>query len=105
MPAPRSRRSPRRIGAGWNACGGGARRAGRRVERLWRDAQELRAWIERHPEERRGPKGTVRQSNRTDNESAKLATGKGVIQGYTGAAAVDGEDQIIVEAQAPGTGS
>ena len=77
----------------------------RRVERLWRDAQELRAWIERHPEERRGPKGTVRQSNRTDNESAKLATGKGVIQGYTGAAAVDAKHQIIVEAQAHGTGS
>src|SRR3990172_3526833 len=64
-----------------------------------------RADFERHPEERRGPKGTVRQSNRTDNESAKLATGKGVIQGYTGAAAVDAKHQIIVEAQAHGTGS
>jgi transposase len=77
----------------------------RRVERLRRDAQELRAWLERHPEDRRGPKGTVRQSNRTDNESAKMATGKGVLQGYTGAAAVDAKHQIIVEAQAHGTGS
>jgi transposase len=77
----------------------------RRVERLQRDAAELRAWLEHHPEERRGPKGTVRQSNRTDNESAKLATGKGVIQGYTGAAAVDAKHQIVVEAQAHGTGS
>lgn len=47
----------------------------------------------------------MRKSNRTDNESAKMATGKGVIQGYTGVAAVDGKHQIIVEAQAHGTGS
>lgn len=77
----------------------------RRVERLQRDAQELRDWLKRNPDDRRGPKGTVRQSNRTDNESAKMATGKGVIQGYTGAAAVDAKQQIIVEAQAHGTGS
>ena len=34
-----------------------------------------------------------------------MATGKGVIQGYTGVAAVDDRDQIIVEAQAHGTWS
>ena len=61
--------------------------------------------LTRHPEDRRGPKGTLRQSNRTDNESAKMATGKGVIQGYTGAAAVDAKHQIVVESQAYGTGS
>lgn len=77
----------------------------RQIERLKRDAAELRAWLARNPEDRRGSKGTVRQSNRTDNESAKMATGKGVIQGYTGAAAVDAQHQIIVEAQAHGTGS
>ena len=46
-----------------------------------------------------------RQSNRTDNESAKMATSKGVILGYTGVAAVDKAHQIIVEAHAHGTGS
>ena len=55
--------------------------------------------------ERRGSTGGVRQSNRTDNESAKLATGKGVVQGYTGVAAVDSAHQIIVDAQAHGTGA
>jgi len=50
-------------------------------------------------------KGSIRKSNRTDNESAKMATSKGVIQGYTGVAAVDGKHQIIVCAQAHGTGS
>ena len=34
-----------------------------------------------------------------------MATDKGVIQGYTGVAAVDARCQIIVEAQAHGTGS
>jgi transposase len=77
----------------------------KRVQRLEKDAYEIREWLGKHPEDRRGPKGTVRQSNRTDNESAKMATGKDVIQGYTGAAAVDARHQIVVEAQAHGTGS
>ena len=34
-----------------------------------------------------------------------MATDKGVIQGYTGVAAVDAKHQIIVDAQAHGTGS
>jgi len=77
----------------------------RRVERLAHDAAQLRAWLAAHPADRRGPTGGLRQSNRTDNESAKMGTGKGVLQGYTGAAAVDAQSQIIVEAQAHGTGS
>jgi transposase len=76
-----------------------------RVERLQRDAAQLRAWLATHPDDRRGPKGALRKSNRTDNESAKMATGKGIIQGYTGVAAVDARHQIIVCAQAHGTGS
>ena len=66
---------------------------------------ELHAWLAAHPEDRKGSKGAIRKSNRTDNESAKMPTDKGVIQGYTGAAAVDEKHQIIVEAQAHGTGS
>ena len=77
----------------------------RRLERLARDAAQLRAWLAAHPADRRGPTGGLRQSNRTDNESAKMGTGKGVLQGYTGAAAVDAQSQIILEAQAHGTGS
>ena len=77
----------------------------KRIERLKRDAAQIRKWLAEHPDDRRGSKGSVRKSNRTDNDSAKMATGKGVIQGYTGVAAVDGKHQIIVEAQAHGTGS
>jgi hypothetical protein len=76
-----------------------------RLERLQQDAAQIRDWLQAHPTDRRGPTGGLRQSNRTDNESAKMGTGKGVIQGYTGAAAVDAKHQIVVEAQAHGTGS
>ena len=82
-----------------------AAKAATRIDRLTRDAAEMRDWLAAHPDDRRGPKGTIRKSNRTDNESAKMATGQGVIQRYTGVAAVDGTHQIIVEAQAHGTGS
>jgi transposase len=82
-----------------------AAKTAQRVERLERDAQQIRDWLATHPDDRRGVKGGIRKSNRTDNDSAKMATGKGVIQGYTGVAAVDNACQIIVEAQAHGTGS
>lgn len=76
-----------------------------RIARLQTDAAQMRQWLAAHPEDRKGSKGTIRKSNRTDNESAKMATSKGVIQGYTGVAAVDAKHQIIIDAQAHGTGS
>ena len=76
-----------------------------RIARLETDAAQIRQWLSDHPDDRKGSKGAIRKSNRTDNESAKMATSKGVIQGYTGVAAVDAKHQIIVEAQAHGTGS
>ena len=82
-----------------------AKREARKLERLQQEAQQLRDWLKAHPEDRKGSKGSIRLSNRTDNESAKMATSKGVIQGYTGVAAVDEKTQIIVDAQAHGTGS
>lgn len=44
------------------------------------------------------------KSNITDNESAKMTTSKGTIQGYNGVAAVDKRHQIIIEAQTFGEG-
>jgi transposase len=82
-----------------------AKRDAQKLERLQKEAQQLRDWLKKNPEDRKGSKGSIRLSNRTDNESAKMATGKGVIQGYTGVAAVDERAQIIVDAQAHGTGS
>ena len=66
-------------------------RSGTRAE-FARQAAKLEAaaaWLAAHPADRPGANGAVRQSNRTDNESAKMATGNGAIQGYTGVAAVD----------------
>lgn len=80
-------------------------RSAGKLERLQKEAKQLRDWLEKNPQDRKGAKGSVRLSNLTDNESAKMATSKGVIQGYTGVAAVDEKTQIIVEAQAHGTGS
>jgi transposase len=82
-----------------------AKRDAQKLERLQKEAQQLRDWLQKNPEDRKGSKGSIRLSNRTDNESAKMATGKGVIQGYTGVATVDEKAQIIVDAQAHGTGS
>lgn len=76
-----------------------------RIARLQGDAKHLRDGLATHPTDRHGPTGGLRKSNRTDNESAKMATDKGVIQGDTGVAAVDAKHQIIVDAQAHGTGS
>ena len=75
-----------------------------RIERLQAEAGRIREFLATHAE-RRSEKGTVRKSNVTDNDSAKMATSKGVIQGYTAVAAVDSQAQIIVAAQAHGSGS
>jgi transposase len=75
-----------------------------RIERLQREARRIRVFLATHAE-RRSAKGTVRKSNVTDNDSAKMATQKGVVQGYTAVAAVDEHAQIIVAAHALGSGS
>ena len=75
-----------------------------RLERLSTEAKRIRTFLATHSE-RRSEKGVIRKSNVTDNDSAKMATSKGVIQGYTAVAAVDGQAQIIVAVQAHGSGS
>jgi len=44
------------------------------------------------------------KSNIIDNESAKMTTSKGTIQGYNGVASVDKKHQIIIDAEAFGEG-
>ena len=56
-----------------------AEKQSQRIERLQQDAAQLRQWLKDNPEDRRGAKGSIRKSNRTDNDSAKMATSKGVI--------------------------
>lgn len=64
-------------------------------------ARKIKAWLDDN-DDKPGKGGTPIKSNITDNESAKIKTGKGVIQGYDGVACVDAKHQIVVDAQAFG---
>jgi len=76
----------------------------RQAERITKEAQAMRDFVAANAP-RRNAKGSELKSNATDNESAKMATGKGVIQGYAAQAAVDAEHRIIVAADVTGSGS
>ncbi|NOY83864.1 MAG: IS1182 family transposase [Nitrospirae bacterium] len=56
-------------------------------------------------EERIGISGKAIKSNITDKESGKMPSAHGVVQGYNGIATADAKHQIIVGAEAQGTGS
>ena len=76
----------------------------RRVEDLNHQAARIRTfWQKTAP--RRNAKGEELKSNVTDPQSAKMATSKGVIQGYAAQAAVDSAHQVIVAADVIGSGS
>lgn len=53
-------------------------------------------------EDKPGKTGKPRKSNVTDNDSAKMKTSHGVIQGYDGVATVDASHQVVVHAEAFG---
>jgi len=73
----------------------------RKIEKLECRAKKIRGWLANH-KERVGRQGKPVKSNITDNESAKMSTGHGVIQGYNGIAVVDSLHQVVVDAQAFG---
>jgi transposase len=70
-----------------------------RIDELQREAQATRDFIAATPK-RLNRKGQELKTNVTDCDSAKMATSKGVIQGYAAQAAVDSHHQIIVHAVA-----
>lgn len=74
------------------------------IEKLERNIQKIDDFLSSN-EPRIGKRGKESQSNITDNESAKMKTGHGVIQGYNGVAMVDDKHQFIVAAKAFGKGS
>jgi transposase len=75
-----------------------------RVDELKREARKTREFIATSPK-RLNRKGAELKTNVTEPDSAKMATGKGVIQGYAAQAAVDAKHQIIVAADIIGSGS
>ena len=71
------------------------------VETLEKEIKKIKEWLDDN-DDKPGKTGKPRQSNITDNDSAKMKTSKGVIQGYNGVAVVDSKYQIVVHAQAYG---
>jgi transposase len=71
--------------------------------KLRASSRKIKQFLESSPE-RNGVSGKTVKSNITDNESAKMKTSHGVIQGYTGVATVDSLHQVAVQAEAFGQG-
>jgi hypothetical protein len=65
--------------------------------------RKINRWL-RDNEDKEGPSG-FKKSNITDNESAKMLSSHGMVQGYNATAAVDDKHQVIVHAEAFGDGS
>ena len=73
------------------------------IETLLKASDKIDRFLKENAK-RTGRSGKEVQSNITDNESAKMHTSHGVLQGYTGVAAVDSQHQVVVAAEAFGTG-
>ncbi len=80
-----------------------AARERRQIETLSRNSRKIREWLS-HAPERTNRKGQPLKSNITDPDSATIKGSHGVVQGYTGTAAVDAKAQVVVHAEAFGTG-
>jgi len=82
---------------------GGGRDRERQVQRLQKQAQRIGEWLKDN-DPKYGTTGTEISSNLTDNESAKMKTAHGVIQGYNSQALIDGKHQVIIHGEAFGNG-
>ena len=71
------------------------------IETLKTRIEKIRTFL-RDNDDKIGKSGKPIKSNITDNDSAKMKTSHGVIQGYDGVASVDEKHQVIVHAQAFG---
>src|SRR5215468_7628915 len=73
----------------------------KQIDTLRAKIKKLKSWLKEN-QEKIGKSGKPRKSNLTDNESAKMKSSHGVIQGYDGVAAVDSKHQVVVHAEAFG---
>jgi transposase len=76
----------------------------RQIEKLHKKAERIDQWLRKNDAKISTTTGRELQSNVTDNESAKMKTSNGTIQGYNGQALADGKHQVIVHAEAFGSG-
>jgi len=75
----------------------------KRIKKLKQKADRIEKFLSEN-EPRIGSGGKEIQSNVTDNESAKMATSHGVLQGYNANAIVDEKHQIVMHTEAFGKG-
>ncbi|MBU3948813.1 MAG: IS1182 family transposase [Proteobacteria bacterium] len=75
----------------------------KRIKRLKQKAENIEEFLAEN-EPKIGSGGKEIQSNVTDNESAKMATSHGVMQGYNANAIVDEKHQVVMHAEAFGKG-
>ena len=76
----------------------------KQIKTLKASVAKVKGFLEGARRTSAAPRASVVKSNITDNDSAKIKTGKGVIQGYDAMAVVDAKHQVIVGAQAFGAG-
>lgn len=75
----------------------------KQIKKIDYQIKKLNEFLENN-EPKKGKSKKEIQSNVTDNESAKMPTSHGVIQGYNAQAVVDSENQVIVHAEAMSKG-
>jgi len=75
----------------------------KQIERLQKKAARIEQWLSAN-EAKRVKSSRELKSNITDNDSCKMKTSHGTIQGYNAQALVDGKNQVIVHAEALGNG-
>ncbi|NIO76903.1 MAG: IS1182 family transposase [Armatimonadetes bacterium] len=73
----------------------------KQIETLRKKAARIERFL-RDNEPTYGPRGKEVTSNLTDNESARMWTSHGPIQGYNGQALIDAKHQVIIHAEAFG---
>jgi transposase len=79
------------------------KREEKQIKTIKRKVGKYKEWLAENTD-RPGKRNNPVQSNITDNESAKMKSSNGVIQGYCGVAIGDEKHQVIVSAEAFGSG-
>ena len=75
----------------------------RQIKRLEQQAAKVEKWLSEN-DKKIGAYKKELHSNVTDNDSAKMHTSHGTVQGYNGQAIVDSKHQVIVHGEAVGKG-
>ena len=75
----------------------------KQIEKLQKQVDRIEKWLKEN-DAKIGSKGKEIKSNVTDNDSAKMVTSHGTIQGYNAQALMDGKHQVIIHGEAFGSG-